>query len=466
MTTFALYNEELDLKIKFRILDIEHCENFLDRYEELPRSEYILMILNACVANIDSEVRPIISKLDIQQADHTLTSIYNGCIMLNPILDLATWTRMMYSYNVFSQDSVNHHLPIPMEDSFHQQPPPPPQEEEHPKKQLKRPPREFHIQKSALSAMPMHLKNNLVGQDEAIDVLFGALKRHQVGLHDADKPLGTYIFAGPSGVGKTYLAKLLNEYFFGKDNPLVRLDCGEYQHKHENQRLIGSPPGYVGHENGGQFSRWFKKSNANVILLDEIERAHPDFWDTWLKIIDEGEFTDAKDEYYDFRQSILILTSNLGNTAISNEAYKGRAGFTSPVLGDNFKSKEPPKREMVVRMTLEAIQKHFDIPFLNRIDKTIVFNHLTNEDFQKIAELEFQLVKKKLGNKEFGLEWTPKAIQQLVDCSGVAIEGARSMSKKRVELVEDPITELLYNTKSTAGKIFTVDAKDGKMVIR
>jgi ATP-dependent Clp protease ATP-binding subunit ClpA len=468
MTTFGFNCEELEVSVKFRILSIAQAEQFVHRYkDELPQNEYIFNVLTACVANIDSEVRPALARLDPKEADYTLLYIYNCCIMLNPVLDVKTWAAMGRSHNPFHHDMTS----APQQAAG---PPPQPPSggldinvsgsdpQDIPVKTEGKQQRGPVLGKQVLNTLQRVLKYKIIGQDEPIDILFEALRRHQVGLNDAERPIGVYIFAGPSSVGKTLTAELLNEHLFGEDSPLARIDCGEFQHKHENSRLLGSPPGYVGHDEGGMLAKMVKKS---VVLLDEIEKAHPDFWHTMLRVLDKGTVVDSKNRLLDFRNTVFILTSNLGNDKISKSTYGNQPGFGTHVIGDKYDSKVAPKRELVVRLTMEAIRDYFKPELLNRVDEIIVFNHLTDEDYIKIANLQFQQIKKKLDAKEFNLEWTLSAVELLIDKSSKAMEGARGMAKIRRKLVEDPIAALLYNGKYTPWKTFRVDAADGEFKI-
>ncbi len=469
MSTFGYYNPELEIIIKYRVLTIEQSQEFVARYEDLPKNEYIYTVIQMCVLNVDSELKPALGALVPMQADHTLLAIYNGCVMLNPVLDIQSWSEILRSYNVFDKTLSQQSdfmpgllVPIsPEEYSYFEYD----DGKDHPKKtaKLKKP---FSMSKAKLNTLPKYMKGKVIGQDEPIDVIYKTLRRHQVGLADTHRPIGVFMFCGPSGVGKTFIAQTLHEYLYETETPLIRIDCGEFQHKHENQKLLGSPPGYTGYEDGGFLYKALQNSTGTVILLDEVEKAHHDFWDTFLKVFDEGTIVDSKGNELNFRNTIFIMTSNLGNEKVSATTYERQAGFTSTNITGNYDSKAIPKREMVERMTTEAIRKSFRPELLNRIDETIIFNHLSHEDFTSIANLEFQTINKKLNVRNFNLTWSPGASDLLVERSSKAMEGARGMAKVRRTALEDPLAELLSTSAWPKGKTFNVEASEGQFIIK
>lgn len=271
--------------------------------------------------------------------------------------------------------------------------------------------------------------------------------------------MGVFLFAGSSGVGKTHLANALHKYLFGSDRPMVRIDCGEFQHKHENQKLIGSPPGYVGHEEGGQLVNIVKKQPNTVVLLDEVEKAHPDLWNTFLRVFDDGLLTDAKGEIVDFRNTIIIMTTNLGNDKITGNLLSGGAGFTNSV-GYKTKTKEIPSRDLIERNTNDAIKKHFKPEFLNRIDKIIIFNYLSEEDCKKIAQIEMSIVGEKLGKKGYSIRYTDEVLNYLINYGIDSTKGARGLAQIRREKIEDPLAKFIVEKSTPRGSIFDLDCKD------
>lgn len=464
MQTFGFYNRDLEINIKFKQLDAMFCSEFVAKYEDLPRREYILTVISAAIANIDSEVRPAIMGLDPMQANETLIALYNGCVMINPILDVNAWGEIITSFNPFLVDMTENYYPDPSDDedeSFNGE------MSNKVKKSDKEADKRLVLHDAKLAALPRYMKDRIVGQDEAIDEIYRSLCRYQVGLNDFHRPIGVFILSGASGTGKTFTAKVLHDYLFSSEIPMVRIDCGEYQHKHENQKLGGSPAGYAGYEDGGFLSKAMKKTNGStVVLLDEIEKAHPDFWDTMLKIFDDGYYTDAKGNNINFRNSIFILTSNLGNKKISETEFGKKTGFTADNLAFGVDSQVVPRRDLVVRETNDAINKYFKIEFMGRIDKVVVFNHLSSENFRTIADLELKKISDKLKVNNFDLKWTQSAADLLVTLSSRSLRGVRSMSEIRRSNVEDSIATMLLSQKHKKGTTFNLDAIDGEFILK
>lgn len=315
------------------------------------------------------------------------------------------------------------------------------------------------ITKQKFLGLENYLKNNIIGQEEAITSLVDALRRSQTGLNDPNRPLSVLLFAGSSGVGKTHLANSLHKYLFGSDYPMVRIDCGEFQHKHENQKLIGSPPGYVGHDEGGQLVNFVKKYPSTVVLLDEVEKAHPDLWNTFLRVFDDGLLTDGKGEVVNFRNTIIIMTTNLGNDKTSEHLLAGGTGFTKDV---NFKlnTKTIPNKSIVQRNTNDAIKKHFKPEFLNRIDKTIIFNYLSDDDCSKIAQLEMSIIAEKLSKKGFSMQYNDNVIKGLIAEGIDSIKGARGLAQIRRDKIESRLAESIMEDPVPRGTIFQIDYED------
>jgi ATP-dependent Clp protease ATP-binding subunit ClpC len=309
------------------------------------------------------------------------------------------------------------------------------------------------ISKQRYLGLQNHLKSNVIGQDSAIEAIVSSLRRSQAGLSDNDRPLGVFLFAGSSGVGKTHLANVLHKYLFGNDYPMVRIDCGEYQHKHENQKLIGSPPGYVGHDEGGQLVNTIKQHPSTVVLLDEVEKAHPDLWHTFLRVFDNGVLTDAKGELVNFKNAIIIMTTNLGNDKTTEHLLGSGTGFNRDV---NYKTgtKKIPDRSVLERNTNDAIKKHFKPEFLNRLDKVIIFNYLSESDCQTIAQLEMSIVAEKMRKKGYSFEYNSSVIEGLIDKGIDSVKGARGLSQIRREQIESPLADSIINSTVPRGSIF------------
>ena len=287
--------------------------------------------------------------------------------------------------------------------------------------------------------------------------MFGNLERLTKMVGRGVQP--SLVITGMAGVGKTHLANTLHKYIFGSENSLVRIDCGEFQHKHENQKLIGSPPGYIGHEEGGQLVNLVRKYPSTVVLLDEVEKAHQDLWNTFLRVFDDGMLTDNKGKSVSFRNTIIIMTTNLGNDKISDDLLKTSAGFTGRV-DFSSKTKEIPKKDIVEKNTLEAVRKHFKPEFLNRLDKILVFNHLSRENLIGIAELEMSVVKNKLLTKGYSVIYTDSVIDAMLDRGIDSVKGARGLSQVRREMIEDKVADIIINTPPPRGTIFHLNYED------
>jgi ATP-dependent Clp protease ATP-binding subunit ClpC len=310
-----------------------------------------------------------------------------------------------------------------------------------------------------------YLKTNIIGQDEAVDSICSALLRSQAGLNDDGRPLGVFLFAGSSGVGKTHLASTLHKYLFGEEYPMVRIDCGEFQHKHENQKLIGSPPGYVGHDEGGQLVNQIKKNPQSVVLIDEVEKAHPDIWNTFLSIFDEGFVTDGKGEKIDFRDTIIIMTTNLGNDKTVDNLIGTGTGFNKNVNYTNSTT-VTPARQMVEKNTLDAIRKYFRPELINRLDKIVVFNHLNKENCEKIAELEMNLISDKLSKKGYMIEYNQQVIDGLIDKGIDTIKGARGLSQIRRENLETKIAKYIVHSSVPKGSVFIFNYENDDFTLK
>lgn len=455
MKLYEIYYPTLEMSTKFKALSAQEASSFVEKYSHLPKMEYILLTLDQCIFNLKTEVRAVMQKLSAQAADEVLTSLYNGCVMLNPILDLDAWMELTQSYNVFHNKEAIHEL----------SPPPLLFDQEDPKPSVELKPKRKSVisNKNKFINLDKHLNAAVVGQADAVKKVANALKRAHVSLNDPNRPLGVFLFSGPSGVGKTHLAKELQKYLFGEAD-LVRVDCGEYQHKHENQKLIGSAPGFIGYDEGGQLTKAISKNPNTVLLLDEAEKAHPDFWHTFLKVFDDGFITDNRGKNISFKDVIIIITSNLGNDKVSSANYGRSSGFNSS-LDDGYKSKVAPKRSMVERETHEAIRKFFKPEFLNRLDEIVIFNNLVSEDYGKIASLELESLSDKLIKMNLDIRWNDEVVKLLSDKSGISIEGARGMARIRREEIENPLAEVLLNRRVPKGTIFNISVKDNEFLV-
>jgi ATP-dependent Clp protease ATP-binding subunit ClpC len=285
---------------------------------------------------------------------------------------------------------------------------------------------------SRLLRMEEELHRKVVSQHEAIAAIARAVRRSRAGIKDPKRPIGTFIFAGPTGVGKTLLAKSLAEFMFGDEAALVQLDMSEYMEKHNVSRLIGAPPGYVGFEEGGQLTEKIRRRPYSVVLLDEIEKAHPDVWNMLLQIMEEGRLTDSFGRTVDFKNTILIMTTNAGAEEITNRASLGFA-----------KKDEQTSYEKMKETLKMALERHFRPEFLNRLDDIIVFRPLTRADLQNIIDIELSKVYKRLAEKNLKLVFTPAAREFLIDKGYSPEFGARPLRRAIEHLVEDPLSEEL-----------------------
>jgi ATP-dependent Clp protease ATP-binding subunit ClpC len=305
-----------------------------------------------------------------------------------------------------------------------------------------------------LLRMEDELHKRIISQHEAISAVSRAMRRTRSGLKDPRRPAGSFIFLGPSGVGKTELSKALAEFLFGDEDALIQLDMSEYMEKHTVSRLIGSPPGYVGYEEGGQLTEAVRRKPFSVILFDEIEKAHPDVFNTLLQILEDGRLTDAQGRTVDFKNTIIIMTSNLG----ARDIAKG-VGIGFAAARDDAGTYER-MRETVH----EELKKSFRPEFLNRIDEVIVFHSLTQGDVKEIVDLLMRRVREQLKAKDVDIEMTDEAKTLLAEKGYDLALGARPLRRTIQRMVEDPLAEKLLYKEFRAGETIIVEARDGEIV--
>jgi ATP-dependent Clp protease ATP-binding subunit ClpC len=299
-----------------------------------------------------------------------------------------------------------------------------------------------------LMQMEDELHKSVISQDEAIKAVARAVRRSRSGLQDPKRPTGTFVFAGPTGVGKTLLAKALAEFMFGDQDALVQIDMSEYMEKHNVSRLIGAPPGYVGYEEGGQLTEQIRRRPYAVVLLDEIEKAHPEVFNMLLQVMEEGRLTDSFGRNIDFRNTILIMTTNAGAEAIKNEAA---FGFTKPDQDSTYES-------MKTRVT-DEIEKVFRPEFINRVNDIIVFRHLNEEDMKQVVDLELGKVRNRLKEKGLLIELTDEAKEFLVKKGSNTDYGARPLRRAIETFVEDPLAEELLKGEFAGKDVVRVEVK-------
>ena len=301
------------------------------------------------------------------------------------------------------------------------------------------------------------LHGRVIGQDEAVTAVSKAIRRARAGLKDPKRPIGSFLFLGPTGVGKTELSKALADTMFGTEDAMIRVDMSEYMEKHSVSKFIGSPPGYVGFEEGGQLTEKIRKHPYSVILFDEIEKAHPDVFNIMLQILDDGILTDAQGRRVDFRNSVIIMTSNLGAKNILNTVSK--LGFASEDVSK--KSEDDNIKEKV----MEEVKRSFKPEFLNRIDEIIVFKRLSNEDIQKIASLMLESLKKRLSSNGITTTFTDSAIALIAKNGFDPIYGARPLRRAIQTSIEDMLSEAIIDGTVNSGSSVTIDAKEDKFII-
>ncbi len=297
------------------------------------------------------------------------------------------------------------------------------------------------------------LHKRVIGQEEAIEAVSKAVRRARAGLKDPSRPIGSFIFLGPTGVGKTELARALAEALFGDENAIVRLDMSEYMERHTVSRLIGSPPGYVGYEEGGQLTERVRQKPYSVILLDEIEKAHPDVFNTLLQVLDDGRLTDGKGRTVDFRNTVIIMTSNLGAQHLQST---GSFGFAAA-------QGEEHSYEKMKERVLEDMKKAFRPEFINRLDETIVFRPLTKDEIYQIVGLMINRVRKSLQEHEVDIELSDAAKEVLAKEGYDPAFGARPLRRAIQRLVEDQLSEEMLKGTFQKGEVVFIDAKDGKL---
>ncbi|MCA1658343.1 MAG: ATP-dependent Clp protease ATP-binding subunit, partial [Verrucomicrobiaceae bacterium] len=304
-----------------------------------------------------------------------------------------------------------------------------------------------------LLAMEAEMKQRVIGQDEAVTAISKALRRSRADLKDPRRPIGSFVFLGPTGVGKTFLARTLAEFMFGDSDALIQIDMSEYMEKFTASRLIGSPPGYVGYEEGGQLSEAVRRRPYSVVLFDEVEKAHPDVMHLLLQILEEGKVTDSLGRKIDFRNTIIIMTSNAGAELIRRQTTMG---FGAPTDSSDYNS----MRDKI----LEETKRVFKPEFLNRLDEIIVFHTLSKSDLLKIVDLEVDKVKRRLKLKEIEIVLDEPAHEFVINKGYDPTYGARPMRRAVERYLEDPLAEELLKGTVKAGDIVEVTvAGDDKL---
>jgi len=302
-------------------------------------------------------------------------------------------------------------------------------------------------EREKLLKMEEVLHDSVVGQDQAIKAVSNAVRRSRAGLSDPNRPNGSFLFLGPTGVGKTELCKALATFLFDSSDAMVRIDMSEYMEKHSVARLIGAPPGYVGYEEGGYLTEAVRRKPYSVILLDEVEKAHPDVFNILLQVLDDGQLTDGQGRKVDFKNTVLVMTSNLGSDVIQTLA------------GDN-------DYELMRDAVMEVVGSHFRPEFINRIDEAVVFHPLQKDQIRGIADIQLQLLRERLQDRELSLEMTDEAISKLVDVGYDPVFGARPLKRAIQQWIENPLAQDILSGKFMPGDIIKVRVDDAATATR
>jgi ATP-dependent Clp protease ATP-binding subunit ClpC len=300
------------------------------------------------------------------------------------------------------------------------------------------------------------LSEKVIGQPEAISTISKSIRRNRVGIKDANKPIGSFIFLGSTGVGKTYLAKTLAQYLFGDEDKIIRVDMSEYMDRHNVSKLIGSPPGFVGYDEGGQLTEKVKNNPFSVILFDEIEKAHKDVFNILLQILDEGHLTDSFGRKVNFTNCLVIMTSNIGAKRVSE--FGGGVGFSTS-------SSEVQKYEVRKTMIQKALKQHFNPEFLNRIDDIILFNALNEETLKKIIDLEIDRLSNRLKDKGYKVNFDKTVTNRVFELNSQEEYGARPVKRIIQNLCEDFLSEEILKGNIVEGKLINLKYKDEKLLI-
>jgi ATP-dependent Clp protease ATP-binding subunit ClpB len=307
-------------------------------------------------------------------------------------------------------------------------------------------------EKQNLLTLEAELHKRVVGQDEAIGAVSDAIRRSRAGLQDAKRPIGSFIFLGTTGVGKTELAKALAEFLFNNENSMVRIDMSEYQERHTVSRLIGAPPGYVGYEESGQLTEAVRRKPYSVVLLDEIEKAHPDVFNILLQVLDDGRLTDNKGRTVDFKNTIIIMTSNIG----------------SPIIQENLENITDKNRDEVFDRTrhqvFDLLKKTIRPEFLNRIDEIIMFKPLTKDEIQSVVEIQLGTIQKMLGKNDVRLTATQKAIRFIATMGFDPQFGARPIKRVIQKNLLNELSKMILEGKVNKDREIVVDEKEGELM--
>jgi ATP-dependent Clp protease ATP-binding subunit ClpB len=305
----------------------------------------------------------------------------------------------------------------------------------------------LEAEKAKLLRMEDVLHNRVIGQTEAVEVVSNAIRRSRAGLSDPNRPIGSFLFLGPTGVGKTELCKTLANFMFDSEDAMVRIDMSEFMEKHSVARLVGAPPGYVGYEEGGYLTEAVRRKPYSVILLDEVEKAHPDVFNILLQVLDDGRLTDGQGRTVDFRNTVVIMTSNLGSTHIQ----------------EHFMQMDYDQMKDVV---MEVVSKHFRPEFLNRVDESVVFHPLGQEHITSIASIQIERLSKRMLEKDYELDIGNEALELIAQVGFDPVYGARPLKRAIQQIVENPLAKHILSGEMLPGKVIHLTVEDGNIVIK
>ncbi len=312
-----------------------------------------------------------------------------------------------------------------------------------------------------LAKMEEELQSRVIGQTEAITAVSNAIRRSRAGISEEKRPIGSFIFMGPTGVGKTELAKALAGFMFNDEEAIVRVDMSEYMEKHSVSKMMGSAPGYVGYEEGGQLTEKIRRRPYSVVLFDEIEKAHPEVFNIMLQILDDGQLTDAKGRKVNFKNTVIIMTSNVGSEMIMNLSRKGELGF-----GDGGNKKGIMENEEVIKQkVMDSLRENFKPEFLNRIDDIIMFRPLDKEQIREIVELQIDIITKRLAKKKIAITLSKKAKDWLGEKGFDPTLGARPLKRVLQSELLDPLAMKIIEGEITSGDAVSADTKQDKLSI-
>jgi len=302
-------------------------------------------------------------------------------------------------------------------------------------------------EREKLLKMEEALHKRVIGQDEAVDAVSNAIRRSRAGLSDPNRPIGSFLFLGPTGVGKTELCKALAQFLFDTENAMVRIDMSEFMEKHAVSRLVGAPPGYVGYEEGGYLTEAVRRRPYSVILLDEVEKAHPDVFNILLQVLDDGRLTDGQGRTVDFKNTVIVMTSNLGSNLIQEYAEKN-------------------DYEGMKTAVMEVVGQHFRPEFINRVDETVVFHPLKAKQILQITHIQVDLVAKRLLDKDITLDVKDNALEYLARAGYDPVYGARPLKRSIQQNLENPLAQALLKGEYKPGDKVVVSEKDGKLIFK